>query len=96
MIERLGVNMGTSAREPLRELTIDMRRQKPAVLKEVEERLGEPLGEAGRKRREADIVWAFAYAVGRRIDPTLTYEEAGELEITLLREVDVPPTSAGG
>ncbi len=58
----------TSGREPLRELTIDMRRVKPAVVKEVEQRLGEPLSAAGRKGREADIMWAFAFAVGRRGD----------------------------
>jgi len=86
----------TSGREPLRELTIDMRRVKPAVVKEVEQRLGEPLSAAGRKGREADIMWAFAFAVGRRQDPELTWEEAGEIDVTLIRAVDVPPTGAGG
>lgn len=96
MTEPLRVAGERGERMPLRELTIDMRSVKPAVLKEVEARLGEPLGVAGRKSREADIVWAFAYAVGRRLDPGLTWEEAGEIEVTLIREASVPPTGAGG
>jgi hypothetical protein len=80
------------ARVPLKELTIDTRRTKPSVVKEVEQRLGESLS---RKGREADLVWAWAYAVGRRIDPDLTWEEAGDLDVTFITEVDVPPTSAG-
>ncbi len=83
-------------RNRLKELTIDMRRVKPAVVKEVEQRLGEPLSAAGRKGREADIMWAFAFAMGRRLDPGLTYEEAGEIDITLIREAAVPPTSGSG
>ena len=85
-----------TTREPLTELTIDMRRVKPAVVKEVEERLGESLSAAGAKKREADIVWAFAFAVGRRLDPTLTYEEAGEIDVTLIQEASVPPTAGSG
>ena len=82
--------------ESSKELRIDMQRIKPAVLKEVEERLGHPLADLMKPgRNQADAIWALAYAVGRRLDPSLTYEQAGELDVYLVG-AKVPPTVAGG
>ncbi len=80
----------------MKELRIDMQRVKPAVLKEVEERLGHPLGDLMKPgRNQAEALWALAYAVGRRLDPTLTWEQAGELDVYMVN-VKIPPTNAGG
>lgn len=83
-------------RKPLTELRIDMQRVRPAVLKEVEERLGHPLGDLLKPgAHQAPALWALAFAVGRRLDPALTYEEAGEIDVYLVN-ARVPPTVAGG
>lgn len=73
-----------------------MQRVKPAVLKEVEDRIGHPLGDLMKPGHgQAEALWALAYAVGRRLDPALTYEEAGEIDL-YLANAKIPPTSAGG
>ena len=82
--------------KPLTELRIDMQRVKPAVLKEVEEKLGHPLGDLLKPgHQQAEALWALAYAYGRRIDPSLTWEQAGELDVYVVG-AKVPPTGAGG
>lgn len=78
------------------EISIDLRRLKPAVLKEVEERINAPLSDLMKPgKRQAEALWALAYAVGRRLDPELTYEEAGELDV-VLENAPIPPTAAAG
>ena len=82
--------------KPLTELRIDVQRIKPAVLDEVEERLGHPLGDLMKPgKNQAKALWALAYAVGRRLDPNLTYEQAGEVDVYLVN-ARIPPTGAGG
>lgn len=78
------------------EIHIDMKRLKPAVLKEIEDRLGKPASYYIKDGvPQGDFLWALAYAVGRRQDPELTYEEAGELDL-VVENVPVPPTGAAG
>jgi hypothetical protein len=85
-------------RQPLRELLIDARYERPAAMKEVEERLGESVAAAKTKGRHAEVLWAYAYAYGRRQDSELTWEEAGEIKVSLVvpETAPVPPTGGDG
>jgi hypothetical protein len=86
----------SESEQPLTELHIDMQRIKPAVLKEVEARLGHALSDLLKPgRNQAEALWALAYAYGRRVDPALTWEQAGEIDV-FLDNAPVPPTSAAG
>jgi hypothetical protein len=86
----------TQALDRMTELRIDPNRIKPAVLKEVQAKLGMGFVKAlNDDEKLPDALWAMAYAVGRRIDPSLTWEEAGEIDVVV--EADkIPPTNGTG
>jgi hypothetical protein len=80
----------------LTEVRIDARRIKPSVVEEVEAKLGHPIGDLQKPGTyQGPLLHALAYAVGRRIDHTLSWEEAGELDVEVVN-VPVPPTNGDG
>lgn len=83
----------------LKELRIDMQRIKPFVLKEatkeLQERFGRPASSVKPNTLDPDFVWALAYCYGRLIDPALTWDEAGLIDLALVN-APVPPTNGSG